>query len=140
MLDGKWGNGDDRKQRLTAAGYDYAAVQAKVNELLKTGSGTTQSTGGTISKARSSSKFTVTEDGTPNKKEVFVGKVTASILNVRSWAGISNPNIRSYPQLANGNLVSVCDSILANDKSEWYYVKIANKYFGFVSAKYITRA
>ena len=28
-----WGNGEDRKQRLTAAGYDYFAVQAKVNEL-----------------------------------------------------------------------------------------------------------
>lgn len=94
----------------------------------------------TISKAKSSSKFTVTGDGTPNKTEVFVGKVTANVLNVRSWAGISNPNIRSYPQLANGNLVSVCDSILANDKSEWYYVKIAGKWFGFVSAKYITRA
>lgn len=35
VLDGKWGNGTDRKNRLTAAGYDYAAVQAKVNELLK---------------------------------------------------------------------------------------------------------
>jgi lysozyme len=31
---GKWGNGSDRKNRLTAAGYDYAAVQAKVNEKL----------------------------------------------------------------------------------------------------------
>lgn len=33
-LDGKWGNGIDRKNRLTAAGYDYSAIQAKVNELL----------------------------------------------------------------------------------------------------------
>jgi hypothetical protein len=31
---GKWGVGADRKKRLTAAGYDYAAVQKKVNELL----------------------------------------------------------------------------------------------------------
>lgn len=31
----KWGNGQDRKNRLTAAGYDYTAVQNKVNELLK---------------------------------------------------------------------------------------------------------
>lgn len=31
----KWGNGSDRKNRLTQAGYDYAAVQAKVNELMK---------------------------------------------------------------------------------------------------------
>lgn len=31
VLAGKWGNGDDRKNRLTAAGYDYSAVQAAVN-------------------------------------------------------------------------------------------------------------
>lgn len=35
VIDGKWGNGDDRKKKLTAAGYDYSAVQAKVNEILK---------------------------------------------------------------------------------------------------------
>ena len=34
VISGKWGNGTIRKQRLTAAGYDYAAVQRKVNELL----------------------------------------------------------------------------------------------------------
>ena len=34
VINGKWGNGANRKQRLTAAGYDYAAVQKKVNELL----------------------------------------------------------------------------------------------------------
>lgn len=30
---GKWGNGADRKKRLTAAGYDYAEVQKKVNSM-----------------------------------------------------------------------------------------------------------
>lgn len=35
VIDGKWGNGDDRKKKLKAAGYDYSAVQKKVNELLK---------------------------------------------------------------------------------------------------------
>jgi N-acetylmuramoyl-L-alanine amidase len=35
VVDGKWGNGQDRKNKLTAAGYDYPAVQKKVNELLK---------------------------------------------------------------------------------------------------------
>lgn len=34
VLDGKWGNGSDRKARLTAAGYDYNAVQDAVNEKL----------------------------------------------------------------------------------------------------------
>lgn len=32
---GKWGSGDDRKKKLTKAGYDYDKVQKKVNELLK---------------------------------------------------------------------------------------------------------
>lgn len=35
VIAGKWGNGADRKKRLTAAGYDYDAVQKKVNKLLK---------------------------------------------------------------------------------------------------------
>ena len=34
VISGKWGNNPERKQKLTAAGYDYNAVQKKVNELL----------------------------------------------------------------------------------------------------------
>lgn len=34
VIRGDWGNGADRRNRLTSAGYDYASVQAKVNELL----------------------------------------------------------------------------------------------------------
>lgn len=33
VLTGKWGNGNERKKALTEAGYDFTAVQAKVNEL-----------------------------------------------------------------------------------------------------------
>ena len=34
VLTGKWGNGSARKQRLEAAGHDYAAVQSRVNDIL----------------------------------------------------------------------------------------------------------
>ena len=34
VIAGKWGNGDDRRARLTAAGYDYDEVQAAVNKAL----------------------------------------------------------------------------------------------------------
>ena len=34
VIQGKWGNGEDRKNRLTKAGYDYGQIQRKVNELL----------------------------------------------------------------------------------------------------------
>lgn len=35
VIQGKWGNGVERKKRLTEAGYNYAEVQKKVNQLLK---------------------------------------------------------------------------------------------------------
>lgn len=35
VIQGKWGNGIDRKDRLTKAGYDYNAVQRIVNSKLK---------------------------------------------------------------------------------------------------------
>lgn len=38
VMAGKWGNGQDRKNRLTAAGYNYDAVQAEVNKLASGGS------------------------------------------------------------------------------------------------------
>ena len=34
VIAGQWGNGDDRKNRLTQAGYDYQAVQDIVNSRL----------------------------------------------------------------------------------------------------------
>lgn len=34
VLDRKWGNGEDRINRLVAAGYDASAVQKRVNEIL----------------------------------------------------------------------------------------------------------
>lgn len=36
VIDGKWGNGTDRKKKLTEAGYNYSEVQARVNVLVKT--------------------------------------------------------------------------------------------------------
>ena len=35
VIRGLWGNGIDRRNRLTAAGYSYDAVQKRVNELLR---------------------------------------------------------------------------------------------------------
>ena len=35
VIAGMWGNGEDRKKRLTDDGYDYAAVQKQVDALIK---------------------------------------------------------------------------------------------------------
>ena len=74
-----------------------------------------------------------------SKTPKWVGKVTANTLNVRTWAGTEYAQLKSYPTLAKGNLVDVCDIIKAKDKADWYYIRIAGKYFGFVSAKYIKK-
>lgn len=76
---------------------------------------------------------------TLSKTPKWVGKVTANSLNVRTWAGTENPQLRSYPTLAKGNLIDVCDTVKAKDGSSWYYIRIAGKYFGFASAKYIEK-
>lgn len=34
VIAGEWGNGTDRRQRLESAGYEYKAIQKRVNELL----------------------------------------------------------------------------------------------------------
>lgn len=35
VLKGLWGNGEERKQKLTKSGYDYKAIQTLVNKMLK---------------------------------------------------------------------------------------------------------
>lgn len=44
VLNGKYGNGSARKRKLISEGYDYAEVQAKVNELLEAKSKTKKTT------------------------------------------------------------------------------------------------
>lgn len=75
-----------------------------------------------------------------NETPQWVGKCTADSLHVRSWAGTENPDIKSWPRLGKGNLVDVCDTVKASDGSDWYYIRIDGRIYGFVSAKYIKKA
>ena len=81
VIAGKWGNGKERADRLSQAGYDYQAVQDRVNEILKGGS------------SGNSSKT----------KTVCVN----TRLNVRSGAGTNYPIVR---QLKNGDKVTVYET------------------------------
>ena len=74
-------------------------------------------------------------------RRLFVGKVTADILNVRTWAGTGYPCINSYPQLSYGNLVDVMDFTQKDEhRDKWYYVRIAGMYHGFAHGAYIEKA
>lgn len=94
---------------------------------------------GYLAKKATSTSTTIT-----NKQDksqvIFKGNVTATVLNVRTWAGTEYPNIKKYPTLNQGNEVEVMN-YTQKDKngSKWYYIRIAGKYYGFVSAKYIKK-
>lgn len=60
VLNGLWGNGTDRRNRLTKAGYDYKKVQQRVNELTK-GKYVTVNPGDTLSKIAESHSTSVAE-------------------------------------------------------------------------------
>lgn len=64
VIDGKYGNGEARKTAIINAGYDYTAVQTKVNEIVNS------------SKTPSFTTYKV--------------KVTTSALNIRSGPGTNN--------------------------------------------------
>ena len=82
----------------------------------------------------------------PNEKKPtkssypFVGKVTASKLNVRKKAGTGQPLLPTYSQLNKDDLVDVLGAAKDVAGTKWYKVRIAAKYTGYVSAKYITKA
>lgn len=61
--------------------------------------------------------------------------VDPETLNVRIGNGSYYPNIAGYPQLGEGNMVEVCD-----EKGDWAYVRIANKYYGWVAKAYLQKA
>lgn len=64
------------------------------------------------------------------------GKVTASSLRVRKWAGTENEEC-SFSPLKKGTKVGVCSAIRADDGSVWYYILLNGKH-GFVHSDYVS--
>ena len=94
---------------------------------------------GYLTEKANSESSTIT-DKQHKSQVLFKGNVTATVLNVRTWAGTEYPNIKKYPTLNQGNEVEVMN-FTQKDKngSKWYYIRIAGKYYGFVSAKYVKK-
>lgn len=77
VIAGKWGNGQDRKNRLIAAGYDYRAVQDIVNKKLGAGG----SKGHTYYKIQPGDTLSG-----------ISAKFGTSVNQLCAWNGIANPN------------------------------------------------
>ena len=77
VIDGKWGNGTERKEKLTKAGYDYDKIQKKVNELME--KTYTVKSGDTLSEIAKKYKTTVAslakKNGIKDVNKIYVGQV-----------------------------------------------------------------
>ena len=78
VIDGYWGNGEDRKARLTNAGWDYDEVQSIVNDLCEPSTYTVES-GDTLSyianKYGVSVSYLVDKNGISNPNLIYPGQV-----------------------------------------------------------------
>lgn len=114
VIEGKWGNGEDRKNRLISAGYNYNEIQTQVNSMLgNNNSGIT---------------YTVKAGDTLSS---IAKKYGTTYQKLAEYNGISNPNIISVGQVI--KIPSTNSSQVSN--KEYYMVKngdnlsnIAKKY------------
>lgn len=86
------------------------------------------------------SSKTETSASAPSKDVRWKGKVTASRLNVRTWAGTENDKCRTFGPLDKGTEVYICDEIYAADGSLWYYIKTMDSgKYGFCHSAFIRK-
>ena len=80
VIDGKWGDGEERKKRLSDAGYDYESVRAEVNKIYNTKKEViyTVKKGDTLTyianKFGTSVDALVKKNGIKNKNLIYVGQ------------------------------------------------------------------
>lgn len=73
-------------------------------------------------------------------KRKFVGRCTGDDVAIRTWAGTENAKIQSYGSLYKGNLVDVLNYDQVDKEGKiWYYIKVANSFYGFVRSDYIVK-
>lgn len=73
-------------------------------------------------------------------KRKFVGRCTGDEVAIRTWAGREYDKIVSYGDLYRDNLVDVLNyDQIDSEGKKWYYVRVANSFYGFVRSDYIVK-
>lgn len=139
VVDGKWGNGSERKKRLIQAGYDYNEVQKKVNEIYgkKTTSNVPQNTNAVkTSEEKKATEYAKLKDSSIAGEY----KVTAKDgLNVRNGAGTNKKRMVTIP---NGHNVKCYGYYTKVGTVKWLYVQFNYNnitYSGFASGEWLTK-
>lgn len=83
--------------------------------------------------------FKYNTTGKYNESVVKSGKIKV-LLNIRKGAGKNYANLVSYPTLAEGTTIGICDLIKGTDNEPWFYISIPGQQgvkHGFALAKFI---
>lgn len=128
---GIWGNGDERRKLITAAGYNYDVVQAKINEILNTPN---------VSSDTASDSVVGTTCYASHEDKAIAGSYkTTTGLYLRNDAGKNKKALCLMPE---GTIVQNYGfySIYAGEK--WFLVETkvdGTVYVGFCCSTYLTR-
>lgn len=135
VLVGQWGNGEDRKNKLTAAGYDYNAIQAIVNQ--KIGANPTQpatqtytvKSGDILSSIASKYGTTYQElariNGISNPNKIYPGQV------LKIGGGSSIPSTEYYIVKSGDTLSAIAKKYgtTVNQLASWNNIANVNKIY-----------
>lgn len=128
------GNDSSRPKQIGHVEYVYEIKNNKPEKIITTT--TTKKNNSNKLQPKSSTTFSISGTETPSKKPYKKGKITATSLYFRTWAGKEYQPIKKKPVLFKNTNVNICDAILDKNKKIWYYIQI-NNIHGFISAKYI---
>ncbi len=104
VIAGQWGNGEERKIKLTNAGYDYSAVQAKVNEILVTDTSITNYYPAVSSRYTSiveALKSIGVDSSFNNRKKIAIKN------GINNYEGTETQNIELLNKLKAGKLIKI---------------------------------
>lgn len=138
VIAGTWGSGEYRKQQLQKAGYDYAKVQAKVNEILNGGAHVTTNENQS-QKQPTEKKVTATAKATSYDKSLAGNYATTANLYCRNDAGTNKKALVLIPKgtaVKNYGYYSIANGV------KWLYIQVAIDgvlYTGFSSQAYLLR-
>lgn len=132
-----WGSGEQRRYRLEKAGYNYTAVQTRVNEILN--GNVPQVSCNATPDQPTSSKVTATEKAAAFDKSIAGKYTTASPLYLRNGAGTNKKALVKIPR----SYVIDCYGYYSTFNGiPWYYIRASIDgvcYTGFSCSKYLTR-
>lgn len=138
VIAGAWETGDTRKTKLTAAGYDYAKVQTKVNEILN-GSASKPKTDTQNQSQPTEKKVTATESAQKFDKGVAGTYKTTANLYIRNGAGTNKKALALIPK---GTEVNCYGYYNVSGGAKWLYIQVAIDgvlYTGYSHCSYLKR-